>query len=166
MKSREFIQDSALDDMVAQVKEPKPIQPKLPYNQSGLGNFIGGQVGKNSPPPTTLGGKLAQGAANAVSPTNIANKATSVVSGLGNALKAGAQSGLGGVSVAYKGPPGQQKQAGAAALGNQPIDYIPGKIDAHVADYLKKAANSQPLKQSTGNTNIDNILKAAGLIKK
>lgn len=44
MKSREFIQDSALDDMVAQVKEPKPTQPKLPYNQSKIGNFIGKTV--------------------------------------------------------------------------------------------------------------------------
>jgi hypothetical protein len=211
MRSKEFIQDSVLDNMVAQVKQPKTPPPgtatpppappgtantklaanasdaeikawmaanpgqqlpgttqttvQTPYNQSGLGNFIGGQVGKNSPPPTTLGGKIAQGAANAVSPTNIANKATSAISGLGNALKAGAQSGLGGVSVAYKGPPGQQKQAGAAPLGNQPIDYIPGKIDAHVADYLTKAANRQPLKQSTGNQNIDTILKAAGLLR-
>jgi hypothetical protein len=44
MKSREFIRDSALDDMVAQVKEPKPTQPKLPYNQSKVGNFIGKTV--------------------------------------------------------------------------------------------------------------------------
>ena len=44
MKSKEFIQDSALDDMVAQVKEPKPTQPKLPYNQSKVGNFIGKTV--------------------------------------------------------------------------------------------------------------------------
>ena len=54
---------------------------------------------------------------------------------------------------------------GTAPAGNQPIDYIPGKIDAHVADYLTKAANRQPLKQSTGNQNIDTILKAAGLLR-
>jgi len=85
MRSKEFIRDSALDDMVAQVKEPAPTQPKLPYNQSKVGNFVG---------------KTVAGAA------NLAGKG---VKGLGGALGAGFGksmasgysfgSGLGGGSV-------------------------------------------------------------------
>ena len=153
MKSKEFIQDSVLDDMVAQAKkpEPAPAQPKLPYNQSGLGNFISGQVGKNSPPPTTVGGKIAQGAANAVSPTNILNKATSAVGGLGNALGQGFNKSLTGTSFGQLG-------------GNQELPYQANNVDPKVANYLKKAAKGQPLKQGTGNTEFDAMLKNAGLL--
>ena len=156
MKSKEFIQDSALDDMVAQVKEPKPTQPKLPYNQSGVGNWLGGQVGKNSPPPTTLGGKIAQGAANAVSPTNILNKATSAVSGLGGALGAGFGKSMAS-GYSFGGPSGGSTSSG--------IPYQANKIDPKVADYLKQAAKGQPLKQGTDNIEFDAMLKNAGLLK-
>jgi len=44
MRAKEFIQDSVLDNMVAQVKQPAPAQPKLPYNQSKVGNFVGKTV--------------------------------------------------------------------------------------------------------------------------
>lgn len=154
MKSKEFIQDSAPDDMVAQVKqpEPAPTQPKLPYNQSGVGNWLGGQVGKNSPPPTTWRGKIAQGAANAVSPTNILNKATGAVSGLGNALGQGFHKSLTGTSFGQLG-------------GNQELPYQANKIDPKVANYLKKAAGGQPLKQGTNNAEFDTMLKNAGLLK-
>jgi hypothetical protein len=157
MRSKEFIQDSVLDNMVAQVKQPAPAQPKLPYNQSKVGNWLGGQVGKNSPPPTTLVGKLAQGAANAVSPTNLVNKATGAVSGLGNALGAGIGKSLtGGYSF------GAGVGGGTVAGG---IPFKDGQIDPKVADYLKKAAKGQPLKQNTGNTEFDAMLKNAGLLK-
>jgi hypothetical protein len=161
MKSKDFIRDSALDDMVAQERQPKTTPPKTPYNQSGLGNWIGGQVGKNSPPPTTLGGKLAQGTANAISPTNVVNKIGSLAGGLNTALQAGAKSGLGGVSVGYRDPSKQQApaDAGEAPEGNQPVDT------EQVEAYLKQTADRQPLKQSTGNANIDQLLKNAGLLK-
>jgi len=200
MKSKEFIQDSVLDNMVAQVKQPKTpplgtatpppappgtantklaanasdaeikawmaanpgqqlpgttqttVQTPYKYNQSKVGNFISGQVGKNSPPPTTVGGKIAQGAANAVSPTNILNKATSAVSGLGSALGQGFNKSLTGTSFGQLG-------------GNQELPYQANKIDPKVADYLKKAAGGQPLKQGTGNAEFDAILKNAGLLK-
>jgi hypothetical protein len=67
MKSKEFIQDSVLDDMVAQAKkpEPAPAQPKLPYNQSKVGNFIGkavaGTANQAGQGVKGLGGALGQG---------------------------------------------------------------------------------------------------------
>jgi len=131
MRRKEFIRDSALDDMVAQAKEPKPTQPKLPYNQSKVGNFIGKAV------------------------AGTANLAGQGVKGLGGALGAGF-----GKSMAsghsFGGP------AGASAASG--IPYQPNKIDPKVANYLKKAAGGQPLKQATGNTEFDVMLKNAGLL--
>jgi hypothetical protein len=127
MKSREFIQDSALDDMVAQVKEPKPTQPKLPYNQSKVGNFIGKTV------------------------AGTANLAGQGVKGLGGALGQGFNKSLTGTSFGQLG-------------GNQELPYQANNVDPKVANYLKKAAKGQPLKQSTGNTEFDAMLKNAGLL--
>ena len=149
MRAKEFIQDSVLDDMVAQVKQPKPTTPpERQYNQSKVGDWIGGTA-----KPTTMLGK----AANAVSPTNVLNKATGVASGFTNAWQAGAGGGPGGTSVAYKGRPGEQQQQPAAS--NQPID------DKKIANYLKQASKNMPLKQNTGNQGIDTLLKNVGLLK-
>jgi hypothetical protein len=131
MKSREFIQDSALDDMFAQVKEPEPAQPKLPYNQSKVGNFIGKAV------------------------AGTANLAGQGVKGLGGALGAGFGKSMASGS-SFGGP------AGAAATSE--IPYQPNKIDPKVAGYLKQATKGQPLKQGTGNTEFDAMLKNAGLL--
>jgi len=132
MRSKEFIRDSALDDMVAQVKQPKPEQPKLPYNQSKVGNFVG---------------KTVAGAA------NLAGKG---VAGLGNALGAGFGKSLAG---------GYSFGAGPSSTAHSGIPYQANTVDPKVADYLKKAAKDQPLKQGTGNTEFDAMLKNAGLLK-
>ena len=56
-------------------------------------------------------------------------------------------------------------QPGLAGTG-KPTGYIRGKVDPDVANYLKQAAGNQPLKQPTGNEEIDTILQNAGLLKK
>jgi hypothetical protein len=148
-----------IDQIISQAEQPVDInqatsaKPATPYNQSTVGNWIGG--------------KSTNPIAKAINPTNVIDKLGGVAGGLNNALKLGAQSGLGGVEVAYKGSPDQQAAAAEkpTTAGNQPIDYIPGKIDAYVADYLTKSAKGQPAKQATGNVEIDKILKAAGILK-
>ena len=132
MKSREFIQDSALDDMVAQVKEPKPTQPKLPYNQSKVGNFIGKAV------------------------AGTANLAGQGVKGLSGALGAGFDKSMAS-GYSFGGPSGGSTSSG--------IPYVSSNVDPKVANYLKQAAKGQPLKQGTGNTEFDTMLKNAGLLK-
>ena len=49
---------------------------------------------------------------------------------------------------------------------NKSVGFIKGKVDPDVAAYLKQAAGNNPLQQATGNTEIDNILQTAGLLKK
>ena len=169
MKLKEFIIEAAVDDLSAEydTQQQTKAQTKAatPYNQSKLGNFIGGTA-----QPTSMVGK----ALNTLNPTNVISKLGGVAGGLNNALQAGKNAGLSGVSVAYKGSPADisrdpadQKAAAqpVAPAGGQPIAYVQGKVDTHVAQYLTKAAANQPLKQATGNTNIDSILKAAGLLK-
>jgi hypothetical protein len=133
MRSKEFIQDSALDDMVAQVKQPAPAQPKLPYNQSKVGNFIG---------------KTVAGAA---------NLAGQGVKGLGGALGAGFDKSMAS-GYSFGGSAGS-----GSAFGG--IPYVSSNVDPKVANYLKQAAKGQPLKQGTGNTEFDTMLKNAGLLK-
>ena len=133
MRSKEFIRDSALDDMVAQGRQSAPAQPKLPYNQSKVGNFVG---------------KTVAGAA------NLAGKG---VAGLGNALGAGFGKSLAG---GYSFGAG----VGGGSTSNE-IPYVASNVDPKVANYLKKAAKGQPLKQNTGNTEFDAMLKNAGLLK-
>jgi len=94
MKSREFIQDSALDDMVAQVKEPKPTQPKLPYNQSKVGNFIGKAV------------------------AGTANLAGQGVKGLGGALGAGFGKSMAS-GYSFGGPSGGSTSSGIPYQANK-----------------------------------------------
>ena len=162
MKSHEFITEAGIDDEITQAQTQPGAKVKGPYNRSGLGNFIGGTVGVDNPATTTLG-KIGQATANAISPTNVANKLNTVAGGIGSAWKAGANSGLGGVQVAYKGSPADQakakQQPGQQADDNQQLD------DKQVADYLKKAAGGKPLQQNTGNQQLDALLKNAGLLK-
>jgi hypothetical protein len=158
MRSKEFTKESAIDDLSAQMQaqqqQKNQAKANTPYNQSAVGNWIGG--------------KSTNPIARAINPTSAVNTLGGVAGGLNNALKIGAQGGLGGVDVAYKGSPDQLADptlgAKTAPAGNQSIDYVPGKIDAHVADYLTKAAKGQPAKY-TGNVEIDKILKAAGILK-
>jgi hypothetical protein len=151
MRSKEFIRDSALDDMVAQAGTKPTPPPGRQYNQSKVGDWIGGTA-----QPTTMLGK----ATNTISPTNILNKASGVANGFTNAWQAGAGGGPGGTSVAYKGRPGEQnQQQQQQPAGNQPID------DKKIANYLKQASKNMPLKQNTGNQGIDTLLKNAGLLK-
>ena len=165
MRSKEFTKEAAVDDLYAQAQAQKQqkdqARANTPYNQSTVGNWIGG--------------KSTNPIAKTINPTNVINKLGGVAGGLNNALKLGAQSGLGGVSVAYKGSPDQQAAANEkpslgtkptpTSAGDQTIEYVPGKVDAQVSDYLTKSAKGQPAKQPTGNVEIDKILKAAGILK-
>lgn len=154
MRYKDLIKEAPIDDMIAQAGTKPDKASNTPYNQSTVGNWIGG--------------KSTNPIAKAINPTNVINKLGGVAGGLNTALKLGAQSGLGGVGVAYKGSPDQQASGikpTPITAGDQPVEYVPGKIDARVADYLNKSAKGQRAKQPTGNVEIDNILKAAGILK-
>lgn len=163
MRAKEITKETAVDDLYAQMqaqqRQKDQSKANIPYNQSTVGNWIGG--------------KSTNSIAKAINPTNVIDKLGGVAGGLNTALKLGAQSGLGGVEVAYKGSPDQQAAATEKPMlgakptpaSNQSINYVPGKVDSQVADYLSKSAKGQPAKQATGNVEIDKILKAAGILK-
>lgn len=134
MKSKDFIIEAPIDQTIAQAQQPQ--QPKLPYNQSRIGNKIGKGLAKGFAGV----GQMAAGA----------NKA--IATGAGTTLSAGTRLHKSGYGA-------------GAQLSSPSLDYLPGKIDANVVDYLTQAANKQPLKTGTGNTGIDNILRATGLLK-
>jgi hypothetical protein len=136
MKSKEFLNEAPIDQVIQQAQTQPTAKSNLPYNQNQnkVSNFVG---------------KAAIGTV---------NKLGGVAGGLNKALQTGRQSGLGGVSVAYKGPPGEQQK-------DRPLGGDTAPDDSQVVDHLKKAANNQPLKQATGNQGIDTLLKNAGLLK-
>ena len=149
MKSHEFITEAGIDDLEAQSRaEADPAnKPKLPYNQSRAGNFLG---------------KVASAPINAIS---------SVAGGLNKALQTGANMGLSGVDVEYNDPTKkQQQQQQTQVQPDQPnqgndLKFVPNQVDPKVSKYLKQAAGGNPLQQNTGNDQIDKILKNAGLLK-
>jgi hypothetical protein len=86
-----------------------------------------------------------------------ANLAGRGVKGLGGALGAGFDKSMTS-GHSFGGIAG----GGSAFSG---IPYQTNNVDPKVADYLKKAAKGQPLKQATGNPEFDTMLKNAGLLK-
>ena len=142
MKSTDFIRESGIDQEItkAQAQPGSPVTPKTPSQvvpriNQGI-NF--------------LGQAIAQGANKQLGP-GVGNQMT----GQQAWAQAGKQTGV----TKYQG-------VAAPAVGSdQPITYVQGKVDPQVAAYLIKAAGNQPLKQATGNPNIDNIFKAARLLK-
>ena len=136
MKSKDFIKEAPVDDLI-----DKNNQQQQPLS---------------APPAQQKPGVV----------TKAARAGSNVLGMISKGINQGSSLGGGAGAVGAMPLPGSSGGGyGAAPAGNQPIDYIPGKIDAHVANYLTKAANRQPLKQSTGNQNIDTILKAAGLLR-
>ena len=98
----------------------------------------------------------------------LGNTGLKTATGFASGLKQGMQASTNNIQPKTNVPRLHQSTYGKTLVqptGNQTIAYVPGKVDAHVADYLTKAANNQPLKQATGNQQIDVILKAAGLLK-
>ena len=136
MRSKEFIRDSALDDMVAQVKQPKTPPPGAPIDD------IIDQAGAD-----TQDAKLSTAGLKA---------ATGFMQGLkqGSKMPGG---GAGGIHQSSYGKTPQQQQ--------QQVAYQAGQTNPQIGQYLKSAAGNQPLKQATGNKGIDDILKAVGLLK-
>ena len=135
MRSKDFIKEAPIDDLIDNHSQQQP-PPAPPAQQKP------GIVTKAARAGSNVLGMVSKGI----------NQGSSLGGGAGA---------VGAIPLPGPGGAGY----GAVPAGNQPINYIPGKIDAHVADYLTKAANRQPLKQSTGNQNIDTILKAAGLLR-
>jgi hypothetical protein len=136
MKSKEFLNEAPIDQVIQQAQTQPNAKSNLPYNQNQnkVSNFVG---------------KAAIGTV---------NKIGSLAGGLNAALQAGKSAGLGGVSVAYKGPPEEQQK-------DRPLGGNKAPDDSQVVDHLKNTANNQPLKQATGNQGIDTLLKNAGLLK-
>ena len=136
MRSKEFIRDSALDDMVAQVKQPKTTAvPGAPIDD------IIDQAGAD-----TQDAKLSTAGLKA---------ATGFMQGLKQGSKMPTVAG--GIHQSSYGKTPQQQQ--------QQVAYQAGQTNPQIGQYLKSAAGNQPLKQATGNKGIDDILKAVGLLK-
>jgi hypothetical protein len=144
MRSKEFIRDSVLDNMVAQVK-----QPKTP--PSGTANTeLGAKPGAPIDDIIDQAGADTQDA-------KLSTAGLKAATGFMQGLKQGSKmpTVAGGIHQSSYGKTPQQQQ----------IAYQAGQTNPQIGQYLKSAAGNQPLKQATGNPGVDAVLKNVGLLK-
>lgn len=139
-----------MDSAIAANQQPgKTPAQKLPYNQSKVGNALGA-VGAGA--LNKVSGSMGKGG---------------MLGTLGNALKAGLNPSVANAVDASHTGIGSQAFANKMAGNSEEtaMRYVPGQPDPKVIDYLKQASKGVPLTQGTGNTDIDDLLRNAGLIK-
>jgi len=172
MRSKEFIRDSVLDNMVAQVKQPKTPPPgtantELAANASDaeIRAWMAANPGKAAPgtthttavPGAPIDDIIDQAGAD-TQDAKLSTAGLKAATGFMQGLKQGSKmpTVAGGIHQSSYGKTPQQQQQ---------IAYQAGQTNPQIGQYLKSAAGNQPLKQATGNPGVDAVLKNVGLLK-